>query len=240
MIHKVTLVTGANRGIGEATVSLLAAQGHEVIGTGRTAPPDFPGTFYEVDFSNSAELKEVGTHIANNHAVSGLVNNAGVSRAQDINNTTLEEMDAHYTVNLRAVIQITQLMLPRLKSAEGGGRIINIASRVVLGRAVRTPYAATKAALIGLTRSWALDLAKDGITVNCIAPGPVATVLFKGNHPDGSQELASVLESIPLGRVGMPEEIAGPIAFFLSPAANFVTGQTLYVCGGGSIGLAPV
>ena len=239
-MNATTVVTGANRGIGLATAQLLADQGHEVVGTGRTAPENFPGTFYEVDFADSANLAAIGAGIAERHAVTSLVNNAGLSQARSIETVTMEDMDAHYRVNLRALVQVTQIMLPRLKAAEGGGRIVNIASRVVVGRAVRTPYVATKAALVGLTRSWALDLAPDGITVNCIAPGPVATKLFKGNHPDGSKELADVLASIPLNRVGAPEEIAGPIAFLLSPAASYITGQTLYVCGGGSIGHVPV
>lgn len=239
-MKRITLVTGANRGIGLATAHLLTEQGHAVIGTGRTRPDDFPGDFYEVDFADADALARIGTEIAKDHAVTGLVNNAGISRASDIETTSLDDMDRHYAVNVRAVVQLTQAMLSRLREAPAGGRIVNIASRAVLGRGVRTPYAASKAAIVGLTRSWALDLAAQGITVNCVAPGPVATVLFKNNHPDGSPELAAVTAGIPMGRLGLPEEIAGPIAFFLSPAANFVTGQTLYVCGGGSIGRAPV
>ena len=95
-------------------------------------------------------------------------------------------MDAHYDINVRALVQITQAFLPRLTENLNGGRIVNIASRAILGRGNRTPYAATKAAIVGLTRSWALDLAGAGVLANCVAPGQVQTKLFKNNHPDGS------------------------------------------------------
>ena len=228
-MNATTVVTGANRGIGLATAQLLADQGHEVVGTGRTAPEAFPGTFYEVDFADSANLAAVGAEIADRHAVTGLVNNAGLSQARSVETVTMEDMDAHYRVNLRALVQVTQIMLPRLKAAEGGGRIVNIASRVVVGRAVRTPYVATKAALVGLTRSWALDLAPDGITVNCIAPGFIESPMTEALN---EAQKGQILSTIPAGRLGTGDEIAASCVYLASAEAAYVTGQTLHVNGG--------
>jgi NAD(P)-dependent dehydrogenase (short-subunit alcohol dehydrogenase family) len=119
------------------------------------------------------------------------------------------------------------------------GRIVNIGSRAGLGREGRIVYGGSKAAVVSLTRSLALEVAKDGITVNCVAPGPVETEMFGANHPQDSAERRRIVGAVPAGRVGTTKEIAVACAYFLSDHAGFTTGQVLYVCGGLSVGLAP-
>ncbi|TMV07475.1 SDR family oxidoreductase [Arenibacterium halophilum] len=239
MQRPVTVVTGTTRGIGAATAHMLAEAGHCVIGTGRKRPENTPGPFYEVDFADADATAEVLARIVAEHEVDHLVNNAGVSQARSLEDTTVADMDLHYQVNLRAAVQCTQAVVPGMK-AKGRGRIVNLSSRVVLGRADRTPYAAAKAGLLSLSRGWALELAAFGITVNTIAPGPVRTALFDRNHPPGSEAYNALLKTVPSGRFGTPEEIAAPIAFLLSDGAAYINGQVLYVCGGASVGSAPV
>lgn len=122
----------------------------------------------------------------------------------------------------------------------GFGRIVNMASRAALGKDLRTAYAATKAGLIGATRVWALELGASGITVNALGPGPIATELFtRANPPDDSRTRA-IVEAVPVKRVGTPEDVAYAAGFFLDERAGFVTGQVLYVCGGLTVGTAPL
>jgi 3-oxoacyl-[acyl-carrier protein] reductase len=117
------------------------------------------------------------------------------------------------------------------------GRIILISSRAALGMPTRSAYAATKAGMIALARTWALELAADGITVNAIAPGPIrGTTLFHDVVPDGSEAEAKLAAGIPVGRLGTPADIARAAMFFAAPDAGFITGQTLFVCGGTSLG----
>jgi len=117
------------------------------------------------------------------------------------------------------------------------GRIVNIGSRAGLGKSGRTGYGGTKAGLAGMTRTWALETATQGITVNAIAPGPIETELFTAsNHPDAPQTI-KIRESVPLGRFGTPEEVAHAVYMLIDPRAGYITGQLIYVCGGLSVGL---
>jgi NAD(P)-dependent dehydrogenase (short-subunit alcohol dehydrogenase family) len=119
------------------------------------------------------------------------------------------------------------------------GRVVLIASRAALGLQTRSAYSATKAGMIGMARTWALELAPSGITVNVVAPGPIAeTAMFEAMVPKGSPRAASMAAAIPIGRLGTPADVAEAVAFFAGAGAGFVTGQTLLVCGGSSIGQA--
>jgi NAD(P)-dependent dehydrogenase (short-subunit alcohol dehydrogenase family) len=122
----------------------------------------------------------------------------------------------------------------------GFGRIVNIASRVALGRGGLTMYGASKAAVIGFTRGWALELARFGITVNCVAPGPIDTPSLAETAPPDSDARKNILAGVPMGRVGLPQEVAAAVCYFAATDAGFTTGQTLYVCGGATVGLAGI
>jgi len=152
---------------------------------------------------------------------------------------TLTQLDESHALNLRAAVQCAQAVLDGMTAA-GFGRIINMSSRAALGKELRTAYAAAKAGLIGLTRVWALELGPSGITVNAIGPGPIATDLFMQANPADSPRTRAIISSVPVGRLGQPEDVAHAAGFFLDERAGFVTGQTLYVCGGLTVGVNSV
>jgi NAD(P)-dependent dehydrogenase (short-subunit alcohol dehydrogenase family) len=118
------------------------------------------------------------------------------------------------------------------------GRIVSISSRAALGKELRTVYSATKAALHGMTKTWALELGAHGITVNAVGPGPIDTELFRRVNPADSPRTKAIIEGIPVKRLGTPEDIAHAVASLLDERAGFITGQVLYVCGGMTVGNA--
>jgi 3-oxoacyl-[acyl-carrier protein] reductase len=235
MTKRTFLVTGASKGIGRAVSNMLAKAGHEVIGIARGSDADFPGTLVTMDLSKTGQAKAGLEELTSRFSFDGLVNNVGMIKLAPFGEIDLGDTDELFRMNVHPAILAGQAILPTLR-AKQWGRIVNLTSLVVTGIPLRGAYAAAKAALNSLTRTWAMELADTGITVNAVAPGPVETELFRRNTPAGSEAEARFLSAIPMHRLGRPEEIAATIAFLLSENAGFITGQTLFVDGGASIG----
>jgi NAD(P)-dependent dehydrogenase (short-subunit alcohol dehydrogenase family) len=195
--------------------------------------------FFQCDVADATAARAALAEAAARHAPTRLVNNVGMVRPAPLEETSIEDLAAVMDVNLRSAVLAAQALLPAMRDA-GFGRIVNIASRAALGKELRTAYAASKAGLIGLTRTWALELASQGITVNAIGPGPIATDLFRRANPDNSPRTRAIIDGVPVKRLGTPEDVAHAASFFLDDRAGFVTGQVVYVCGGLTVGLAPV
>ncbi|MDV7217479.1 SDR family oxidoreductase [Streptomyces prunicolor] len=230
------LVTGGASGIGRAIVEEGLSLGWDVAVIDRDRAP--AGQSVTADLSDPDATADALAEVLATGPVTRLVNNVGAVFPQRLEETTLAEVDAAHALNLRCAVQCTQAVLPGMKAA-GFGRVVNMSSRAALGKELRTAYAASKAALIGLTRVWALELGEHGITVNAIGPGPIATELFNRANPADAPRTKAIVRSVPVQRVGTPEDVAHAACFFLSGRAGFVTGQTLYVCGGMTVGVAP-
>ena len=171
--------------------------------------------------------------------ITRLVNNVGVVVPSEAGTQSLDSFDLAVSLNLRCSLQCMQALLPGMKGA-GFGRIVNMSSRAALGKELRTAYAATKAGLIGMTRVWALELGRFGITANAIGPGPIRTELFDRANPPDAPRTRAIVDAVPVRRVGTPEDVAGAAAYFLDARSGFTTGQVLYVCGGMTVGVVGV
>ncbi len=229
------LITGATKGIGWALSQRLADAGCHVVGIARhTAEIDFPGYLYECDLSDAGQTEDVLRVIRDKFPVDAIVNNVGSATSQPLGSVDLSALFETFDLNVRTAVQVTQAFVESMKTRRKG-RIINLCSLSVRGAREATSYAAAKSAIIGCTRTWALDLAEYGITVNAVAPGAIDTELFMNAMPTAETSLPPAA-SVPMGRLGTANEVAALIAFLLSDDAGFITGQIIGIDGGGSLG----
>jgi 3-oxoacyl-[acyl-carrier protein] reductase len=238
VVHHTAIVSGGNTGIGAAIARGLLAEGYDVISLSRRKPewshPKLSSR--EVDLLDAAATRQAANEIAAKVAITHVVHNAGAIRAKLLEEVVDEDVGALAQLHFGAAIALAQAALPGMKQARFG-RIVLLSSRAALGAATRTVYSATKAGIIGMARTWALELAPFGITVNVVAPGPIGdTEMFESVMSPESERAKKLAQSIPLGRLGKSADVARAVSFFSSPDADFITGQTLYVCGGASIG----
>ena len=239
---QVAIVTGAGRGIGRAIALRFASEGARVACVSRSEENakktadeinnmrGDAAKAYAVDVADHAAVQKIGTRILEDFGRSDiLVNNAGVTRDVLAMRMSLEDWDTVLETNLRGAFSFTHALI-RSMTKQRSGRIINISSVIgLMGNAGQTNYGASKAGLIGFTKSLARELASRNITVNAVAPGFVITDMTAGL----SDQIKNTIHSkIPLGRTGTPEDIAAAVAFLASPEAAYITGQVLCVDGG--------
>jgi 3-oxoacyl-[acyl-carrier protein] reductase len=240
--NQVAVVTGAGRGIGHAIAVRLASEGARVASVSRTeanaqktadeinAARADAAKAYAVDVADQSAVQKAAEQIfADFGRVDILVNNAGVTRDGLSMRMSMDDWDTVLNTNLKGAFVFTQaVMRPMIK--QRSGRIINISSIAgLIGNAGQANYAASKAGLIGLTKTLARELASRGITVNAVAPGLIETDMTTVLSEEIRQ---NILKNVPLGKLGEPEDIAGAVAYLASAEAKYITGQVLTVDGG--------
>jgi 3-oxoacyl-[acyl-carrier protein] reductase len=239
--NRIALVTGASRGIGKSIAIALASGGATVIGTATTkdgaesiseylVAAGTRGRGMVLDVTDSAQAEALIAEVEKAYgSVSILVNNAGITQDNLAMRMKEAEWDMVIDTNLKSVFRLSKAVLRGMMKARTG-RIINITSVVgASGNAGQINYAAAKAGIAGLTRALAREIGSRNITVNCVAPGFIDTDMTRA-LPEAQR--VALLAQIPIGRLGLPEEVAAAVAFLASPAAGYITGTTLHVNGG--------
>jgi len=238
---QIALVTGASRGIGQAIALELGKQGATVIGTATSDKgaqaisayldaEGIRGVGMTMNVNDTAQTDQVLGNMRKQFGeITILVNNAGITRDNLLARMTEEEWDDVLTTNLKSVFRLSRAVLRAMMKARGG-RIISIASVIgSMGNAGQANYAASKAGMIGFTKSLAQEIGSRNITVNCVAPGFIETDM---TNALAEEQRAKLVEVVPLKRLGLPTDIAAAVAFLSGPSASYITGVTLHVNGG--------
>lgn len=236
MKTKTTLITGGGSGIGATLTKNLIAKGEIVVTLGLDLPNWKHDNLisYQADLTDTEQTNEAAQLISSSHKINNIVHNAGMILPNLLPKVKTDDILTLSHLHLAAPISLTQAILPNMIN-DKNGRIVFISSRASMGMPTRSAYAATKAGIHGLAKTWALELAENNITVNVIAPGPVLTQNFWDLVPKDSELQQEISDNIPVGRIGTTGDIANAVEFFLDEKASFVTGQVLYVCGGTSL-----
>ncbi|MBU1214215.1 MAG: 3-oxoacyl-ACP reductase FabG [Gammaproteobacteria bacterium] len=238
---QIALVTGASRGIGQAIALELGKLGATVIGTatsdkGAQAISEYlgtagiTGTGLALNVNDAAQIEQVLDTLRKQFGeISILVNNAGITKDNLLARMSEEEWDDVLTTNLKSVFRLSRAVLRAMMKARAG-RIINISSVVgSSGNPGQTNYSASKAGMVGFSKSLAQEIGSRNITVNCVAPGFIDTDMTQAL---GEEQRAKLVEHVPLKRLGKPEDIAAAVAFLAGPGAAYITGTTVHVNGG--------
>lgn len=233
MVEEAVLITGGSSGIGSAIAKKCNQNGFRVINLDKNQNPDVDTI--ECDFRDEESISSALQQVKQLGKITRLVNNVGAVFPNPVEEQSVGDFRDALELNTLSAVQCLHAVLPQMKQARFG-RIVNISSRALLGKKDRSAYAASKGALLSLSRVWALELGQFGITSNVVAPGPIATELFARANPADSPTTKRIVDSIPVRRMGTPEDVAVATEFFLGQNSGFVNGQVLYVCGGITIG----
>ena len=230
------LITGGGRGIGEATSRMMLEVGYKVVSVGLHKPEWTHAQFqhFELDLLDEETTRQFAKDLATEKDITHLIHNAGIILPNLLEDMHSDDLLTLTKLHAGSALILMQAFVPFMKD-HGFGRVIFNSSRASVGLETRSAYSYSKAGIIGMARTWALELAPFGVTVNTVAPGPVLTDQFWGLVEKDSAQQVKIAASLPVRRIGKPEDVARAILFFSDPENSYITGQTLYVCGGSSI-----